>query len=375
MKIDSILSRALRDWECEFGSTVPPLFLSTAFHRPDCRNDHSGEYYYTRVKNPNRSILENVLAQIESGEVAFAFSSGSAAITAVLQTLSCGDHVIVSQSVYHGTRTILEEIFKRWGLSSTFVDTSFPEVVARSFRENTRVLWLETPGNPMLSICNLSLLSSLARDRGAITVVDNTLATPVLQQPLQLGCDIVVHSLTKSIGGHSDSLGGAVIAARRGEVSEKIQKIQTISGAVLSPFDCWLILRGARTLPLRVRYSATNALKIAQFLSSHPAIEACHYPGLKSHPQYELACQQMRDGFGGIVSFQIVGDANRALKFISRLKSVNHATSFGGVEASIEHRASIEPLGSRVPCNLLRLSVGLDSAEDSIADLETALAE
>lgn len=372
MQFETILLQALRDSGFRYGSVADPLVLSTNFEQQDAKDSASG-FYYSRIGNPNRLMLERVIAKIERGETAFAFSSGSAAIMSMIQTLSYGDHIVVSKAVYHGTKSILQTIFSNWGLEFSLVNVDNPSEVAAAFRKETRLLWLESPSNPLLDLCDLRLLSDLARQHGALTVVDNTLATPVLQRPIEFGCDFVVHSLTKFMSGHSDAVGGVIVAARMSEFTEKISKIQAVGGSVPSPFDCWLILRGIRTLPLRVQRSSATAFKVASFLDRHELVEACHYPGLRNHPQHNLACKQMDGGFGAIISFQVVGGRERALDVKKSMKKAIRATSFGGIETLIEHRASIEPIDSGVPNNLLRLSVGLEDPDELVADLDVAL--
>ncbi|MCS7082603.1 MAG: aminotransferase class V-fold PLP-dependent enzyme [Bacteroidetes bacterium] len=354
------------------GAVVPPIYLSTTFERaPDGSFPHG--YIYSRLNNPNRVQLEEALAQLEGGSIAAVFSSGMAAIMAVFQALQAGDHVVVPQDVYHGTAKLLRGLFVDWKLAVTFADVWDPDALRAALRPNTRLVWVETPSNPLLRITDIAETVRIAHQIGARVACDNTWATPVLQRPLEFGVDLVVHATTKYIGGHSDVTGGAVIAREADAFFERIRFIQIQGGAVPSPFDCWLLLRGIRTLPYRVRAHSANALAVARFLCAHPRVEAVFYPGLESHPGHEVAKRQMAGGFGGMVAFLVRGSAEEALAVAARTRLFIRATSLGGVESLIEHRASIEGPGTRAPENLLRLSVGIEHPEDLIADLEQAL--
>jgi cystathionine gamma-synthase len=291
---------------------------------------------------------------------------------AVFQALAAGDHVVVSKDTYHGTPMILRTVMERWGLRASFVDTTKIEDVAAAFRPETRLLWIETPSNPLMRVSDIERLAGVAHQRGAMLVADNTVATPVLQNPLKLGCDLVVHSTTKYVSGPSDVLGGAVVTRERSELWERLRAVQHYGGAVPSPFDCWLSLRGIRTMPQRVRAQSANALAVAEALRGHPGVEAVYYAGLSDHPGHELAARQMR-GFGGLLSFNVRGGEKAAFAVAAGLEMITRATSLGGVESTIEHRASMEPPGSTTPNNLLRLSVGIELASDLIADLRQAL--
>jgi cystathionine gamma-synthase len=353
------------------GAISPPLYLSTTFER-DADGAYPKGYIYTRWDNPNRQNLEKAVAGLEKGEAAAAFSSGLAAIMSVLQVLSTGDHVVASQDLYHGTTRILREIFGPWGLQVSFVDTTDPAQVAGALRANTKLIFLETPSNPTLKITDIKATVDIARTVGARTVFDNTWATPVLQRPLELGADLVVHSTTKYFGGHSDVLGGIVVGKRDDDFVKRLRFIQQIGGAVPSPFDCWLVLRGLQTLPCRVRNHTENAGKVAGFLAGHPRVERVYYPGLADHPGHAVAAGQM-SGFGGMLSFQVRGGRQQALAVTAGVRIIKRATSLGGVESLVEHRASIEGPESKTPDNLLRLSVGLENAEDLIEELDNAL--
>jgi cystathionine gamma-synthase len=353
------------------GAVAMPIHLSTTFERAADGGFPSG-FIYTRSSNPNRTDLEAGLAAIEGGAAAAAFGSGSAATMAILQALAPGDHVIAPIDTYHGTRKLLREVFASWGLTASFVDMSDTDAVRVAVQPSTRLIWAETPSNPRLLITDLAAMAEIARGAGAILVCDNTWGTPVCQRPFEHGADLVLHSTTKYIGGHSDVLGGAVIGKVEDAFFARIRLIQGAGGAVPSPFDCWLTLRGVRSLHWRMRGHVTNAAAVAAFLHDHPAIEAVHYPGLPDHPGHAVAARQM-DGFGGMVSCQVRGDAARAMAVAAKVRIFIRATSLGGVESLIEHRASIEGPDTPTPPNLLRLSIGLEHHEDLIEDLAQAL--
>lgn len=373
MNLETLAVHTGRSVESGSGAVTPSITLSTTFER-DPDGSFSSSYIYSRIANPNRTALETALAALEGGDQAFAFASGMAAASAILQTLQSGDHVIMPDDQYHGTRYLVIDVLGRWGLQADFVDMRDLAQVKAAIRPNTRMFLLETPSNPRMNVVDIQALAALAHQSNALCVVDNTWATPVLQQPLALGADVVMHSTTKYLGGHSDVIGGALII-RQGleETTGRIKTIQNIGGAVPSPFDCWLLLRSLPTLPLRVRAQSDSALKIAQFLDRHPQIEQVHYPGLPSHAGHNIACRQMR-AFGGMISFQVRGSQQEAMAIAARLKLITRATSLGGVESLIEHRASIEGRIVVSPLNLLRFSVGLEHPDDLIADLDQALA-
>lgn len=353
-----------------YGDLAPPIHLSTTFERaPD--GGYPGGHIYSRNHNPNRSALEDALAVLEGGAASAAFASGMAAATAIFQALAPGDHVIIPADCYYGTRRVLEEHFTRWGLSFTAVEMERAEQVRAAMLPATRMIWIETPSNPLLRITDIAEVVGIAAEAGAVTVCDNTLATPVLQRPFELGVDLVLHATTKYLGGHSDVLGGAVVARVEDELFQRIRAMQIAGGAVCSPFDSWLLLRGMRTLPLRMRAHAENAMAVARYLLDASSVTRVHYPGLEDHPGHELARRQMR-AFGGMLSFEVAGGAEGAMRAASRLELITRATSFGGVHSMIEHRASIQP-GGGIPLGLLRLSVGIEHVDDIIADLRNAL--
>jgi cystathionine gamma-synthase len=301
-----------------------------------------------------------------------AFASASAATSAVFQALAPGDHVVAPTDAYFGTGKLLREVFGPWGLQTTFVDMTDLAAVERAVRAGTRLVWAESPSNPLWKVSDLAAIGAIARAAGARFVVDNTTATPVLQSPFRHGADLVLHATTKYLGGHGDVLGGAVVARERGPLLDRLRLLQTAGGAVPSPFDCWLVLRGIRTLPYRVRAQSEHALRVASFLASHPRVQAVHYPGLPSHQGHEIARRQMAM-FGGMLSVQVAGDADAAMAVAAKVRVFTRATSFGGTESLIEHRASIEGPGTTTPANLLRVSIGLEHPDDLIDDLGQAL--
>lgn len=353
-----------------FGAVVPPLYLTTTFER--YQDGTVRPYVYARAENPNRHLLEKALAALEGGATAYAFASGQAATMAVVQSLGAGSHVIVPDDAYYASAVLMTDIFGEWGLEVSRVNMTNAANVRQAVRHNTKLIWVETPSNPRLQITDIAVMAQIANEIGAICAVDNTWATPILQNPLALGAHIVMHSTTKYLSGHSDVLGGALILKENGALSEKIHKIQKLGGAVPSPFDCWLVARGIRTLSVRVKAQTESAAKLAEFLSQHPAIEVVHYPGLKAHGGYEVVQKQMRKG-GAMLSVQVRGGEKETFAVTSRLQLFTHATSLGGVESLVEHRRSSEGPTSQSPENLLRISVGLEHIDDLVADWTQAL--
>ena len=353
------------------GAIVPPVYLSTTYERA-ADGSYPLDYVYSRLGNPNRLALEARITALEGGTAAASFASGSAAIYSLLQTLAQGDHVVAPDVLYYGIRIIMNDILARQGIATSYVDMSRPENVAAALRPETRLVLLETPSNPELGVCDIAAIADLAHEAGVSVACDNTIATPVFQQPLRLGADYVVHATTKYLGGHSDVLGGVVVTREADERFERLQQIQQVGGAVPSPLECWLTLRGIETLPLRVRAHADNALCVARFLEDHPGVERVNYPGLASHPAHDLARRQM-SGHCGLLSFHLRGDAAASLALTGRVKLFRRATSFGGTHSLIEHRASMEKGVTLTAPNLLRVSVGLEHADDLIADLDQAL--
>jgi cystathionine gamma-synthase len=372
MKLETLAIQSTLMPDANAGAVVPPIYLSTTFER-EADGSYNHDYVYSRADNPNRKLLESSLAALENGAVAVSFASGMAATTALFQSLKTGDHLIVPNDAYYATNVLVTEVFTQWGLEMTKVDMTDFQQIKVAIRPNTKLIWIETPSNPELKITDIEATANLAHEHGAILAVDNTWATPVMQRCLELGADVVMHSTTKYFGGHSDVLSGALIFKEAGALSDKVKNIQRLTGGVPSPFDCWLITRGIKTLPLRVKAQTETAMKLAEYLSQHPQIEAVHYPGLTSHPQHEIAKRQMKGGFGGMLAVQIKGDAKNAMAVTGRLKLFTTATSLGGVESLIEHRKSVESPDSPTPDNLLRISVGLENIEDLMEDWETAL--
>ena len=360
------LSEASRD-------VTSAIHLSTTFHKaPD--GSLPGGHLYARASNPNRDALERALASLEGGAAAVAFSSGSAATTAVLQSLKPGDHVIAPEDAYYGTTILLKTIMTRWGLKHSLVNMQDLAAVERAVTSSTRLIWAETPSNPLLNVTDLHAIVAIAQKAGALVACDNTWATPLLSRPLELGADVVMHSVTKYLSGHSDVLSGALVFREQGDLYDSCLHIQREAGAVPSPFECWLTVRGLQTFPYRVRAQSRSAQQIAEFLADQPRskIEAVHYPGLPSHPSHAIAARQM-SSFGGMMSIQVKGGRPEAFKLAGGLKLFSHATSLGGTHSLIEHRASAEGAETRSPENLLRLSIGLEHPDDLIDDLEQAL--
>jgi cystathionine gamma-synthase len=370
MKIETLAVHAGHTIDPATGAVSAPIHLSTTFER-DIEGTYSRGFMYTRNNNPNREALERGVSLLEGGEAAAAFASGTAAAMALFQALAPGDHVLAHVDAYYGTSRLLREVFLRWGLEADFIDMSNLEEVKKALRPQTKLAWVETPSNPLLKIVDLAAVAEIVHGTGVFCVCDNTWA-PVLQRPFELGADLILHSTTKYFGGHCDVAGGIVVAKKESEFFQRVRTIQYSGGAVPSPFDCWLILRGMRTLPWRLRAHSENGIKVAEFLAQHPKVESVHYPGLRSHPGYELARRQM-SMFGGMLSFQVNGGGEAALSVAAKTKIFTRATSLGGVESLIEHRASIEGPGTTSPENLLRLSIGLENADDLIGDLDQAL--
>ena len=371
MRIETIAIHAGHDVDPATAAVTPPIHLSTTFAR-EADGSYRAGFVYSRYTNPNRSALERCLAALEGGAAAAAFSSGSAATMTLLQLLGTGSHVIVPDDAYFGTIKLARDVFGPWGLELSLVDMTDPTALERAIRPNTKLVWVETPSNPLLRITDIAAVAEIAHRADAICAVDNTWGTPVLQRPLELGADVVMHSTTKYLGGHSDVLSGALVVRDRGELFERISAIQASGGAVPSPFECWLVLRGIRTLPVRVRAQTANAAMLAEFLERHPSVEAVHYPGLASHRAHAVAARQM-SGFGGMLSVQAGKSRQESLAIAGRLRVFTQATSLGGTESLIEHRASVEGPNTRAPENLLRVSVGLEHIDDLKEDFEQAL--
>jgi cystathionine gamma-synthase len=371
LRPETIAVHAGRKVDLVTGAVAEPIHLSTTFQRAENGTFPTG-FDYTRTNNPNRAALEQALALLEDGAVAAAFASGVAAAMAVIQALSPDDHVIAPLEAYYGVLRLLRGLFTRWGLEVDFVDMTDLAAVKNARRSNTKLIWIETPSNPTLKLTDIAAVAEIAHEGGARLVCDNTWS-PLIQRPFECGADMVMHSTTKYFGGHSDVLGGALIAREADDFFQRVRDVQTVGGAVPAPFDCWLVHRGMQTLPCRMRAHCESAKQVAEFLESHPRVARVHYPGLTSHPQRTLATQQM-NSFGGMLSFERKGDRAAAMALPNRTKIFTRATSLGGVESLIEHRQSIEGPESLTPDTLLRLSIGLEHPADLIADLEQALA-
>src|SRR5512136_1191627 len=361
------------------GDVVVPIHLASTFARRDV-DVPTGGYEYSRTGNPTRYALEQKLAAIEGAKYSLAFSSGLGAETTVCLTLlKSGDHVVAFDDLYGGTRRLFSNVFENLGIGFTYVDARDPENVKAALRKNTRLVWLESPTNPLLRLCDIREISGIAHDAGALVVVDNTFASPYFQQPIRLGADIVVHSTTKYINGHSDSVGGALVTSDD-TLNRKLRFHQNAAGAILSPFDSFLVARGIKTLALRMERHEKNARAIAHYLASHEKVASVYYPGLTSHPQHALARRQMT-GFSGMLSFEIRGGEPGARRFLAALRLFALAESLGGVESLIEHPATMthstipKPEREKVGItdSLIRVSVGIENVEDLIGDLGQAL--
>ena len=362
------------------GAVMPPIYATSTYVQSS-PGVHKG-YDYSRTRNPTRDALQAALCNLEGGGAAFAFASGMAASSTVLELLDAGSHIVAMHDLYGGSYRLLENVRKRSaGHQVSFVDLTRPEALEAAIRPNSRLLWVETPTNPLLQIVDLSAVAAVARAKGLISVCDNTFATPFVQRPLEHGFDIVVHSTTKYLNGHSDCLGGAAIVRADSPLAERLAYLQNALGAVSGPFDSFLTLRGIKTLALRMDRHCASALAIAQFLASHPKVERVHYPGLQSHPQHALARRQMTGGYGGIVTAVLKGTLDDARRMLERCHLFSLAESLGGVESLIEHpglmtHASLPPamrasLG--IGDGLVRLSVGIEDAQDLIDELKAAL--
>lgn len=359
------------------GAIITPIFQTSTYVQ-DAVGDHKG-FEYGRTQNPTRSAVEANLAAIEGGRGAFAFASGMAAISAITARLSKGDHIIVTDNTYGGTFRLFDKVLTRYGFDFSFVDTSDPSLVERAFTGRTKLVFVETPTNPVLRLTDIAAVADMAHAHGALLTVDNTFASPCLQQPIALGADLVVHSTTKYLNGHSDSVGGVVVATRDEDL-EWLAFIQNGAGAILSPFDSWLVLRGTKTLTLRMAQHTANGVALAEYLSDHPKVSRVIYPGLPSHPQYELATRQMPNGCGGMLAFE-VGSPDEAKRVLNSFKLMSLAESLGGVETLVCHpasmtHASVEPerrAAIGLSDNLIRISTGIEDVDDLKEDLAQAL--
>ena len=356
------------------GSIVPPIYTSTTFARNENYELISEKYSYGRDENPSYIIPEKMLAELEGGEEAFLFSSGMAAAVSVFQVLDPGDHVVAPKIMYWGLRQWLIEFSEKWGIDIDFYNSNKPQALSNSvIKGKTKLIWIETPCNPTWDIIDIKEASSIARNNGAKLVVDATVTTPVITRPIEHGADIVMHSATKYLNGHGDVIAGALICAKKDKFWDQIRQIRIHGGAILGPFEAWLLQRGMRTLYLRVQHASANALQIATYFLNDKRISEVLYPGLSSHPGHDVAKQQMSLGFGGMLSFRVKGGEKAALRMVKACKVFLRATSLGGIESLIEHRYSIEGKNSPIPKDLIRISVGIESIDDLIGDLEQAL--
>jgi cystathionine gamma-synthase len=359
------------------GSVIVPIHATSTYAQDGVGGLRSG-FEYSRTGNPTRTALEECLAALENGRHGRAFASGMAASDVTLRAMCRpGDHIIIPDDAYGGTFRLVDKVLRHWGIEHTPVAVSDVDAVRAAVRPNTRVIWCETPTNPLLNIADIAALAGIAHDAGARLVVDNTFASPYLQQPLELGADLVLHSTTKYLGGHSDVVGGATVTSDQ-ELAEQIAFLQNAGGAVPGPFDAWLTLRGAKTLALRMEKHSDNAERIVEFLTTHPKVTGVRFPGLAEHPGHEVAAKQMRR-FGGMVSFTVAGGEEAALAVCAKTRLFTLAESLGGVESLIEHpgrmtHASVVASALEVPADLIRLSVGIEDADDLVEDLRLALA-
>lgn len=376
LSIKTKVVHGFKGYDSQTGAISFPIYQSATFRHPGL-NESTG-YDYSRLQNPTSEELEKTIADLENAKYGFAFSSGMAAVSTVIKLFSPGDHLLVSDDLYGGTYRIFEEIYKKFGIEADFIDTSSTEEVIKDFKPNTVAVFIETPSNPMMKISDIAAISECAKSRGALMIVDNTFLTPYFQRPMKLGADIVIHSATKYLGGHNDTLAGALVL-NDDKLAEQIQLIQKSEGAVLSPFDSWLILRGIKTLGLRMERQQENAVKIAQWLKKHPKVDKVYYAGLPESAGYET-CRKQAEGFGAMISFS-VSNKEMVEKILKRVQVILFAESLGGVESLITypmvqtHAAIPQEIRERIGVDdkLLRLSVGIEDSEDLIHDLEQAL--
>ena len=373
MRFDTLAVHAGASPDKSTGSMAPPIHLSTNFLHGAASEETYG-YMYIRDKNPTQDRLEEAMSALEGGEDALVFSSGMGATAALLQNLPPHSHIIIPEDVYVHVRVLAARYLANWQIEHSIVDITSPEAVQKAVRANTKLIWVETPSNPCMSIADIRALAKIAHEAGANLLVDNTFSTPVLQRPLEIGADIVLHSMTKYCGGHSDVQGGCLVFKKRAPLHEQMFHVRMLLGAVCSPFNSWLILRGLRTLPCRMEKHSANGMAVAKALAGSKHVEKVFYAGLPSHKGHEIAASQMKQ-FGGMLSILVKGGWDEAVRVVSRVKVFLPATSLGGVESLIEHRASAEGEGSTSPRNLLRLSVGLEHPDDLIEDLLQALGD
>ena len=377
MKFETLAIHAGERPDAKFGAVSVPIYQTSTFAFEDVGKPRG--YDYSRTANPTRKVLEDTVARLEGGKAGFAFATGMAAETTVIHLLKAGDHVISGDDVYGGTYRLFQSVMKDFGLEFTFLRMDSRQRIEEAIRPNTRMLWLETPSNPLLNIVDIEMAVDVAKKHGLMTVIDNTFATPYFLRPIEYGIDLVVHSTTKYLNGHCDVVGGAVVTTTD-ELTERVQFLLNALGTCASPFDCWLVLRGIETLPVRMRQHEVNAIVVANYLKGHPEVKKVFYPGLESHPGHKIAKRQMK-GFGGMVSFELNGGAEAVTKFLKRIKIFALAESLGGVASLAEHPATMSHAsmpkdyreGVGITDELIRLSVGLENIDDLIDDLRQAL--
>jgi cystathionine gamma-lyase/cystathionine beta-lyase len=377
MRFETLAIHAGERPDATFGAVSVPIYQTSTFIFEDVGKTRG--YDYSRTANPTRKVLEDTIAQLEGGKAGFAFATGMAAEATVMHLLEAGSHVISGDDVYGGTYRLFQNVMQNFGLEFTFLRMDNRERIEDAIKPNTRILWLETPSNPLLNIVDIEMAVDIAKKHNILTVIDNTFATPYFLRPIEYGVDLVVHSTTKYLNGHCDVIGGAVVTTTD-ELTQKVQFLLNAMGTCASPFDCWLVLRGIETLPVRMKQHEENAIAVANYLKGHPAIEKVFYPGLDSHPGHEIARRQMK-GFGGVVSFKSNGGIEAANSFLKRIKVFSLAESLGGVASLAEHPATMshasmpedyrEKVG--ITDELIRLSVGLENIDDLIEDLSQAL--
>ena len=377
MRFETIAIHAGGRPDAAFGAVSVPIYQTSTFVFEDVGKTRG--YDYSRTANPTRKVLENTIAQLEGGKAGFAFATGMAAETTVMHLLKAGAHVISADDIYGGTYRLFQKVMQDFGLEFTFLRMDNRQAIEGAIRPNTRMLWLESPSNPLLNIIDVEMVADVAKKHGILTVMDNTFATPYFLRPIDFGVDLVVHSTTKYLNGHCDVVGGAVVTTTD-ELTERVQFLLNAMGTCASPFDCWLVLRGIETLPVRMKQHEANAIAVANYLARHPAVKRVFYPGLKSHPGHEIAKRQMK-GFGGVVSFELKVGMEAVNSFLRRIKVFALAESLGGIASLVDHPATMthvsmpkehrEKVG--ITDELIRLSVGLENVEDLIDDLRQAL--
>ena len=378
MRFETLAIHAGERPDRKYGAISTPIYQTSTFAFEAVGKTRGG-YDYSRTSNPTRKVLEDTIARLEGGKAGFAFATGMAAEATVIHLLKAGDHIISGEDVYGGTYRLFQNVMRDFGLEFTFLRMDSRGAIEDAIRPNTRMLWLETPSNPLLNIVDIEMVVEVARRHNLLTVIDNTFATPYFLKPIEYGIDLVVHSTTKYLNGHCDVVGGAVVTTTD-ELSERVQFLLNAMGTCASPFDCWLVLRGIETLPVRMKQHQENAFAVANYLKKQPAVERVYYPGLESHPGHKIARRQMT-GFGGVVSFELKGGLEAVKSFLKRIKVFALAESLGGVASLAEHpatmsHASMPPehrLKVGITDELIRLSVGLENADDLLEDLKKAL--